>query len=31
VQKFNNIVANDPRIETVILPLRDGLTMIRKK
>ena len=31
VQKFNDIVANDPRIETVILPLRDGLTMIRKK
>lgn len=31
VQKFNDIVANDPRVETVILPLRDGLTMIRKK
>jgi predicted O-methyltransferase YrrM len=28
--KFNNIVANDPRVEQVLLPLRDGLMMIRK-
>jgi predicted O-methyltransferase YrrM len=28
---FNDFVANDPRVETVILPLRDGLTMIRKR
>ncbi len=28
---FNDFVANDPRVETVILPLRDGLTLIRKK
>ena len=28
---FNNYVANDPRVEKVILPLRDGLTLIRKK
>jgi caffeoyl-CoA O-methyltransferase len=27
---FNDFVANDPRVETVILPLRDGLTLIRK-
>lgn len=27
---FNAFVANDPRVETVILPLRDGLTLIRK-
>lgn len=29
--EFNDFVANDPRVETVILPLRDGLTLIRKK
>jgi len=28
--EFNNFVANDLRVETVILPLRDGLTLIRK-
>lgn len=28
---FNDAVARDPRVECVILPLRDGLTMIRKK
>lgn len=27
---FNNLVANHPRVETAILPLRDGLTIIRK-
>lgn len=31
IKEFNNLVANDPRVETVILPLRDGLTIIRKK
>ncbi|MDR1678904.1 MAG: O-methyltransferase [Prevotellaceae bacterium] len=31
LQAFNNLVATDPRVETVILPLRDGLTVIRKK
>ncbi|MDR3706495.1 MAG: class I SAM-dependent methyltransferase [Paludibacteraceae bacterium] len=30
VLEFNDFVANDPRVETVILPLRDGLTLIRK-
>ena len=28
---FNDLVAADPRVEKVILPLRDGLTLIRKK
>lgn len=27
---FNDLVARDPRVSTVILPLRDGLTLIRK-
>ena len=30
VMRFNDLVAHDPRVETVILPLRDGLTIIRK-
>jgi len=28
---FNDFVAKDKRVEKVILPLRDGLTLIRKK
>lgn len=31
VQAFNDLVASDRRVEKVILPLRDGLTIIRKK
>lgn len=31
VQAFNDLVASDGRVEKVILPLRDGLTIIRKK
>ena len=31
LQKFNDMVAQDDRVEKVILPLRDGLTVIRKK
>lgn len=31
IQAFNNLVAADERVEKVILPLRDGLTIIRKK
>lgn len=31
IRKFNDKVMNDPRIEKVILPVRDGLTIIRKK
>ncbi|MBD1926112.1 class I SAM-dependent methyltransferase [Trichocoleus sp. FACHB-90] len=27
---FNDIVKNDPRVEQVLLPLRDGLTIIRR-
>lgn len=30
IMKFNDIVAEDPRVEKVILPLRDGLTLIHK-
>lgn len=30
IETFNDYVASDPRIERVILPLRDGLTLIRK-
>ena len=30
VRSFNKLVKNDPRVEEVILPLRDGLTIIRK-
>ena len=31
IQAFNDLVAADPRVEKVILPLRDGLTIIRVK
>lgn len=31
IAAFNSIVANDPRVESVILPVRDGLNLIRKK
>lgn len=31
VMKFNDMVAADDRVEKVILPIRDGLTLIRKK
>ena len=31
IKKFNDLVASDNRVEKVILPLRDGLTIIRKK
>ena len=30
IREFNRRVAHDERVETVILPLRDGLTLIRK-
>lgn len=30
IEKFNELVARDPRVETVILPLRDGLTLMRR-
>ena len=31
ILSFNDKIKEDPRIEKVILPLRDGLTMIWKK
>ena len=31
IARFNDIVRDDPRVESVILPLRDGLNVIRKK
>ena len=31
IKAFNDLVAADSRVETVILPLRDGLTILRKK
>jgi predicted O-methyltransferase YrrM len=31
IVEFNDMVAKDQRVEKVILPLRDGLTIIRKK
>lgn len=30
IETFNDYIALDPRVEQVILPLRDGLTLIRK-
>mgnify|MGYP002523982947 CR=1 FL=1 len=31
IMAFNDLIANDTRVEKVILPLRDGLTIIRIK
>ena len=31
IASFNDMVSSDPRVENVILPLRDGLNIIRKK
>ena len=31
IETFNDYIAQDERVEQVILPLRDGLTLIRKK
>jgi len=30
IAAFNQLVSNDPRVEQVLLPLRDGLTIIRR-
>ena len=30
IARFNRVVADDPRVEQVLLPLRDGLTLIRR-
>ena len=31
IRRFNDYVAQDPRVEQVILPLRDGLTIIKRR
>lgn len=31
INEFNNIVASDDRVEQVLLPIRDGVNVIRKK
>lgn len=31
IKEFNDIVAADPRVEVSIVPIRDGMTIIRKK
>ena len=31
IKQFNDMISDDERVEKVILPLRDGLTIIRKK
>jgi caffeoyl-CoA O-methyltransferase len=31
LQEFNALVTSDPRVENILLPIRDGLMMIRKK
>ena len=31
IVRFNDFAASDPRVETVILPVRHGLSIIRKK
>jgi predicted O-methyltransferase YrrM len=31
IMRFNDFVATDSRVEKVLLPLRDGLTLIRKR
>ena len=30
IEHFNDAVARDPRVETAIIPIRDGLTLLRK-
>lgn len=31
VKRFNNLAASDPEMETVIIPVRDGISIIRKR
>ena len=31
IRQFNDLVASDPRVEAVIIPMRDGLTILRKR
>ena len=30
IMDFNDFVKNDPRVEATILPIRDGMTLLRK-
>jgi caffeoyl-CoA O-methyltransferase len=30
IAQFNRVVAADPRVEQVLLPIRDGVTLIRR-
>ncbi len=31
IRSFNEMVQNDPRVENILLPIRDGIMMVRKK
>ena len=31
IRKLNDIIHNDPRVENIILPIRDGINLVRKK
>jgi caffeoyl-CoA O-methyltransferase len=31
IQRFNEHVRNDPRVECVLVPIRDGVTLIRRR
>jgi len=31
LKEFNEMVTKDKRVESIILPIRDGITLIRKK
>ena len=30
IMQFNDFVKNDPRVETFMIPVRDGMTVLRK-
>jgi predicted O-methyltransferase YrrM len=30
LNEFNTMVQNDPRVENILMPIRDGIMMIRK-
>ena len=30
LRRFNHMVNNDSRVETILLPIRDGISIIRK-
>ena len=31
IKAFNDAMANDPRVDCVLLTIRDGLTLLRKR